>query len=442
MPSAARSGGRQFVVALALSSLLACAGETGTPSPHDAGVATDAAASSRDGAVPRDAGDGAAPALSNDAAANDDAALPAADGGSHSGADDCVGHTCQNGARCVDGVDAYSCDCWPGYSGARCELPAVGLAQDIACPASGRPEDGWPLVFTFNGNCFKAVNASGMAGDAASALVTSGKACAVAIAHGDLQDAADIDALIRAELVPRIVNNRGLVNTQKIGALGFSAGGSLAAYFGTQWGLGVDPADNTDHGFRVGAVVNLYGPLRMDRSHATDGAGTLTGGGGLLYLHETRAAGVDVDIPGARQWDATNCFCAARGTSPCDCKTASSTYLAAYQPAAGICAFALDDASLEGRSVTHLIEVDAPVHVAALYLCSGWKDSNVDHDTNLHQALYHWRPEHRITVTADDGHGFPLSVCEASAAAAQQPRPLAWLLDKLAVFGAYPPAAH
>jgi hypothetical protein len=431
----------RFLVALALASLLACADQPGTAKPRDGGVGRADAASSRDGAVPSDAGD-AGPRLARDAAAGGDGAQATADGGNDSGIDDCVGHTCRNGASCNDLAGEYACECLPGYSGTRCELPAGAPAQDIACPASGRPEDGWPLVFTFNGNCFKAVNAAGMAGDAASALVSDGQACAVAIGHGDLQDAADIDALVRTEIVPRIVNNRGLVNTQKIGALGFSAGGSLASYLGTRWGLGVDPADGTDHAFRVGAVVNLYGPLRMDRSHATDGAGLPNGGGGLLYLHETRAAGLDVDIPGARRWDASNCFCATRGTSPCDCQTASSTYLAAYQPAAGICGFALDDASLEIRSATHLIEVDAPVHVAALYLCSGWKDSNVDHDTNLHQALFHWRPEHRITVTADDGHGFPLSVCEASADAAQQPRPLAWLLDKLSVFGAYPPAEH
>ena len=44
-----------------------------------------------------------------------------------------------------------------------------------------------------------------------------------------------------------------------------------------------------------------------------------------------------------------------------------------------------------------------------------------------------------MTVRADDGHGFPLSVCETSADAAGKPRPLPWLIEKLSDFDHYPP---
>jgi dienelactone hydrolase len=328
--------------------------------------------------------------------------------------------------------------CSTGQPGA---ATAVKPPSGISCPATGRPADGWPLVFTFNGNCFRAVDASGLAGEAANELVTAGQACALAVAYGDVHSGADIDALVRSTLVPAIEDNRGLVNAQKVGALGFSAGGAVAAYLGSQWAMGVDPSDGTDHAFRVGAIVNLYGPLRLDRTHATDDAGAPTGGGGLLYLHETRAAGIDVDIPNVRQWNATNCFCAARGTSPCNCETASATYLAAYEDAS-VCSFALDDTSLTGLSPAAYIDTRKPAHVAAQYLCSGWKDSNVDYDANHYQAVSHWQPENLAVVTADDGHGFPLSVCEAAADASGTVRPLAWMIGKLAMPGAYPPITH
>ena len=35
--------------------------------------------------------------------------------------DECVNHTCQNGGSCLDGVNNYSCNCLPGYTGNRCE---------------------------------------------------------------------------------------------------------------------------------------------------------------------------------------------------------------------------------------------------------------------------------------------------------------------------------
>jgi hypothetical protein len=431
---AANEGTWSRAVTLTAASLLGCSSGQAAASGGDSRDAQ-TAATSADATVGDDGG-GGAPV---DGPPSYDTLR---DAGPVIGDSGCAPGSCNNGATCVDASAGHSCQCLPGYSGAICDLPAVKPASGIACPASGRPADGWPLVFTFNGNCFRAVDGSSLAGQAASELVASGQSCALAVPYGDLHAGADIDALIRTSIVPVVDDNRGLVNTQKIGAIGFSAGGTVAAYLGTVWGVGVDPSSHTDHAFRVGAIVNLYGPLRLDRTHATDDAGAITGGGGLLYLHETRAAGVDVDIPNVRQWNATDCFCAARGASPCTCKTASATYLAAYQPDAGVCSFGLDDASLVGLSATAYIDSHKPAHVAAQYLCAGWKDSNVDYDQNENQAVSYWRPENLATVRADDGHGFPLSVCEASADDAGASRPLSWMVGKLSVFGAYPPLVH
>ncbi len=320
-----------------------------------------------------------------------------------------------------------------------------GPPDGIECPDTGRPFRGWPLVFSFNGACFRSVDTGGLAADPVGALAANGMACAVAIGHGDVVTAADIDSVIRSRIIPLVDNNRGLVNPNKIGAIGFSAGGTLASYLGTVWARGIDPANGTDHGFRVGAVVNFYGPLRMDRTAATDGQGNLTGGGGLFYLHENRGADLEADIPSIRQFDSTNCFCASRGTDPCQCNDASSLYLDAYltayeaNPGNRICSFHSDDTNLAKMSAAAFIEQTAPAHVAALYLCSGWKDSNVDHDANVHQAAFWWRAEHRVIVTADDGHGFPLSVCESTADGQGKARPLAWLKDKLSSTGDFPP---
>ena len=35
--------------------------------------------------------------------------------------DECVNHSCLNGGSCVDGVNNYSCNCLPGFTGDRCE---------------------------------------------------------------------------------------------------------------------------------------------------------------------------------------------------------------------------------------------------------------------------------------------------------------------------------
>lgn len=36
--------------------------------------------------------------------------------------DDCAGMPCQNGGTCVDGANAYSCDCPDGFEGTDCEI--------------------------------------------------------------------------------------------------------------------------------------------------------------------------------------------------------------------------------------------------------------------------------------------------------------------------------
>jgi len=34
--------------------------------------------------------------------------------------DDCENSPCLNGATCVDGIDDYTCECIPGYTGSDC----------------------------------------------------------------------------------------------------------------------------------------------------------------------------------------------------------------------------------------------------------------------------------------------------------------------------------
>ena len=40
---------------------------------------------------------------------------------SNSDQDDCIGHSCTNGATCVDEIAGYSCQCQAGYVGTWCE---------------------------------------------------------------------------------------------------------------------------------------------------------------------------------------------------------------------------------------------------------------------------------------------------------------------------------
>ena len=36
--------------------------------------------------------------------------------------DECASHPCQNGGTCVDVINAYTCNCAPGYEGDNCEI--------------------------------------------------------------------------------------------------------------------------------------------------------------------------------------------------------------------------------------------------------------------------------------------------------------------------------
>jgi hypothetical protein len=74
-----------------------------------------------------------------------------------------------------------------------------------------------------------------------------------------------------------------------------------------------------------------------------------------------------------------------------------------------------------------------------MYLCQGWKDSNVDADQNIHQAESWWRPESSMIVETDDGHGFPYSVCDSAAAAQGKTKPADWMLQQLAILTDRPP---
>ena len=39
--------------------------------------------------------------------------------------DDCVNEPCANGGTCDDGVNGYTCNCAPGYSGPNCNAGNV-----------------------------------------------------------------------------------------------------------------------------------------------------------------------------------------------------------------------------------------------------------------------------------------------------------------------------
>lgn len=328
-------------------------------------------------------------------------------------------------------------------------LAAASSPSGIKCPTGTKPSGGWPLVFIVNGNCYKSVSTGGLAADAETQLLATKKVCTAQISHSNIVYASDIDNIIKTKMITLIQKNLSYINPQKIGGVGFSAGGGVVSYLGTVWAKGIDPQTGTNNNFRVGAVLDLYGPLRLDRSAATDGAGNLTGGGGLFYLQETRKnVNSVVDIPNVRQWDNPNCYCASRGTSQCRCDAASTQYLNAYltayntDPSKRTCSFYSDDANLVSMSPTDYIQNAKPTHVAQMYLCNGWKDSNVDYDFNVNQANLWWQPQYRNIVRVDDGHGFPLSVCTSAATAAATTKPIDWLTQQLDVLGDFAPVTR
>jgi hypothetical protein len=319
---------------------------------------------------------------------------------------------------------------------------ASAAPSGITCPSGTKPTGGWPMVFTFNGNCFKAVGTGSLAGDVNTALLNAKAACVATIAYGNIVHASDIDAMIRTKVVPLIQKNTAYINPQKIGSAGFSAGGALAAYLGAEWAVGIDPGTSTNYNFKVTAVLNFYGPLRMDRAPSLDGSGVDIGGGGLFYLHENRKQDINVDIPNIRQWSSPNCYCSGRGTNQCMCDVASTTYMNAYLTAYSsnpTCTFYSDEANLEAMGVTNWIQTKKPAHVAPEYMCAGWKDSNVDYDMNVHQLQSWWPSSSRVLVRAEDGHGFPLSVCQSTAATLGIVDPIVWMTSQLNVTANSPP---
>ena len=53
--------------------------------------------------------------------------------------DDCAAHLCLNGGACLDGVNAYECDCVGGYSGKYCEMAPISnhlYPRTAACQAN------------------------------------------------------------------------------------------------------------------------------------------------------------------------------------------------------------------------------------------------------------------------------------------------------------------
>ena len=51
--------------------------------------------------------------------------------------DDCAPQPCLNGGTCSDGINEYSCDCLPGYSGTNCQRkppPTHRSCRHAACP--------------------------------------------------------------------------------------------------------------------------------------------------------------------------------------------------------------------------------------------------------------------------------------------------------------------
>ena len=46
--------------------------------------------------------------------------------------DDCSPNPCQNGGACVDGINSFTCNCRPGYAGAKCETGETRPTQGIS----------------------------------------------------------------------------------------------------------------------------------------------------------------------------------------------------------------------------------------------------------------------------------------------------------------------
>uniref|UniRef100_A0A4W3HC60 EGF-like domain-containing protein n=1 Tax=Callorhinchus milii TaxID=7868 RepID=A0A4W3HC60_CALMI len=51
--------------------------------------------------------------------------------------DDCQGHQCRNGGRCVDGINTYTCHCPPQWEGPLCSRDVVECEQRGVCENGG-----------------------------------------------------------------------------------------------------------------------------------------------------------------------------------------------------------------------------------------------------------------------------------------------------------------
>ncbi|XP_078371975.1 von Willebrand factor D and EGF domain-containing protein-like isoform X3 [Oculina patagonica] len=63
--------------------------------------------------------------------------------------DDCVNHTCANGASCVDGINSYSCNCLVGFTGDQCKID-INDCVNHTCSNGGSCVDG---INNYSCNC-------------------------------------------------------------------------------------------------------------------------------------------------------------------------------------------------------------------------------------------------------------------------------------------------
>ena len=45
--------------------------------------------------------------------------------------DDCASWPCNNAGRCIDEIDSFTCQCFPGFTGVQCETSESILSSDL-----------------------------------------------------------------------------------------------------------------------------------------------------------------------------------------------------------------------------------------------------------------------------------------------------------------------